>query len=358
MTIADLARPEIRRLKPYEAAQQVADTVRLNANEAPWTNSSDRFRRPLNRYPEIRPARLRDAMARHYGCAPERLLVTRGTSEAIDLLMRVFCRAGVDNIVIPAPTFSMYRHYAEVQGAEVREVQTSPDETFAVDVDALLAACDDQTRVLIICSPNNPTGTLVPLDRIRELLERRGSASAIVVDEAYIEFAESPSALSLLEDFDNLVVLRTLSKALAFAGARCGAVIGPAAVINMLNAVQAPYAMATPVIECVEDALTDANLGEAEAAAHAIVDERERLAAWLVGLPFVRHVWPSAANFLLVRVDDADDLLAHTNNAGILLRHFRGDLGDCLRISIGSPADNDRLIQSLQAYAGSTYPCR
>lgn len=353
MTIADLARPEIRRLKPYEAAQQVADTVRLNANEAPWTSAADRFRRPLNRYPEIRPAKLRDALARHYDCAPERLLVTRGTSEAIDLLMRVFCRAGVDNIVTPAPTFSMYRHYAEVQGAEVREVQTSPENGFAVDIDAVLAACDEQTRLVIICSPNNPTGTLVPLDRIRELLQRRGSASAVVIDEAYIEFAGSPSALSLLDEFDNLIVLRTLSKALAFAGARCGSVIGPEAVIDMLNAVQAPYAMSTPVIECVEDALTGANLRQAEAATGAIVDERERLAAWLVDLPYVREVWPSAANFLLVQVDDADALLAHSNDAGILLRHFRGDLGHCLRISVGSRADNDRLMQSLQAFTGS-----
>lgn len=348
MTIASLARPEIQALAPYEAAVQVADTVRLNANEAPWTSRADGFRRPLNRYPEIRPAGLRSALSERYGCAPERLLVTRGTSEAIDLLLRAFCRAGLDNIVTTSPSFSMYRHYAAIQGAVCREVATDPDRDFAVDIDALLEACDEGTRVIFVCSPNNPTGTLLPRPALLELLERRGNRSAIVVDEAYVEFADTPSAVELIEQYPNLVVLRTLSKALAFAGARCGSVIGPVDVIRILNAVQAPYAMATPVVECVQDALQTDSLDEAERWRLTIIAERERMITEFAGLGFVRRTWPSTANFFLAELDDAAAVLRHAAANKILLRHFGGDLADCLRITVGAPAENDRLLTLLR----------
>jgi histidinol-phosphate aminotransferase len=353
MTIARLARPEIRALQPYEAAVQVDDTIRLNANEAPWSSSSDRYRRPLNRYPEIRPAKLRAALAARYGCEAERLLVTRGSSEAIDLLMRVFCQAGRDNIVTTSPTFSMYRHYAEVQGAEIREVATDRDIDFALDIDALLDACDKATRLIFVCSPNNPTGTLLSRDVLTELLERRGAASAIVVDEAYIEFAAEPSAIELIDRYDNLIVLRTLSKALAFAGARCGSVIGPTDVVDMLNAVQAPYALATPVVECVESALQAQNLEDAEKWLEEIITERERLVVSLQEFDLVKRVWPSAANFLLIQVDDAAALLRQSSNDRVLLRYFGGDLADCVRITIGTRQENDRLLDTLRTLQDS-----
>jgi len=349
MTIAELARPEIRALRPYEAAVQVDDTIRLNANEAPWTSAADRFRRPLNRYPEIRPQRLRAALATHYGCKPEQLLVTRGTSEAIDLLMRAFCRAGHDSVVTTAPTFSMYRHYAAVQGAAVREVATSRDDGFTLDVEALLAACDDTTRLIFVCSPNNPTGNLVPPAALTELLEQRGNRSAIVVDEAYIEFAGVPSAVELLSRYGNLLVLRTLSKALAFAGARCGAVIGPSEVVALLDAIQAPYALATPVVECVESALDDKNLAASRHWLREIVTERERMASALAGFRNVKRVWPSAANFLLVEVEDAPRLMRRCRDDKVLLRHFGGELADCVRITIGSPDENRRLLECFTA---------
>ena len=353
MTIEALARPEIRALKPYQAAAQVDDTVRLNANEAPWQSSGDRFRRPLNRYPEVRPRGLQAALAERYGCDPRRLLVTRGTSEAIDLLIRVFCRPGIDNIVTTAPTFSMYRHYADVQGAEHREVHTSRDDDFVFDVNAVSSACNAETRIVFVCSPNNPTGTLLPQDRLIDLLERRRNVSAIVIDEAYVEFAGVPSAIELLDDYDNLIVLRTLSKALAYAGARCGAVIGPPAVIDMINAVQAPYALATPVVECVENALQAECLREAEAWVATIVAERERLIAAVRELAFVRRVWPSAANFFLVEVEDAAALLQQSNADKVLLRHFDGALADCVRISVGTRDENERLLESLESVPGA-----
>lgn len=344
MTIAALAREELRALQPYEAAQQVADTIRLNANEAPWSGKTDRCRRPLNRYPEIRPARLAQALADYFGCDPSRLLVTRGTSEAIDLLIRAFCREGKDNIVTTAPTFSMYGHYATVQGAEYRTVETAPDENFAIDNDALLAACDERTRLIFICSPNNPTGTLVPRPALVDLLERRGQRSAIVVDEAYIEFSGESSTVELLDQYSNLIVLRTLSKALAFAGARCGAVMGPADVIRILNAIQAPYAMATPVVESVEDALDAAAIDEARGRVAEVVAERERLMAALSSFSFVDTVWPSAANFFLIRAVNSDAVINDARNAGILLRDFGSSLPNCIRITVGAKPENDRLL--------------
>jgi histidinol-phosphate aminotransferase len=355
MSIVELVRPEIRALSPYEAAQQVDDTIRLNANEAPWTSSGDRFRRPLNRYPEIRPAALSASLAAYFGCDAAQLLLTRGSSEAIDLLIRAFCREGKDNIVTAAPTFSMYDHYAIVQGAENRVVATDPDDGFRLDVDALLGACDDNSRLIFICSPNNPTGTTVPRERLKELLQRRGRKSAIVVDEAYIEFSSHHSAVELIDTHDNLVVLRTLSKALAFAGARCGAVMGPSDVIRILNAVQPPYALATPVVECVEDAMGKSSLEEAQSHVAEIVAERERVMKAVSDLPCVVRVWPSEANFFLVRVDNSDAVMAACRAGGVLLRDFGGSLGNCIRITIGSREENDALLVTLASISKAAH---
>ena len=347
MTIADRARPEIRSLSPYAAATQVRDTVRLNANEAAWTHGADRFRRPLNRYPEIRPARLGAMLAERFGCPASQLLVTRGTSEAIDLLIRVFCRAGEDSIVIMPPTFSMYAHYAAIQNAGVIEVPTYRDRDFAVDANAVLGACDPNTRVVFVCSPNNPTGTSTPAETVVALLEQLRDKAAVVVDEAYIEYSSNASLMPLLDDFDNLVVLRTLSKALAFAGARCGAVAGSAEVVAMLDAVQAPYAMATPVVECVEAALEDQWLTDAGQHVAGVVAERQRLVAALRELPVVTRIWPSDANFVLVAVRDADAVMGAARAAGVLLRYFGRTLSDCVRITVGTPAENDLLLEAL-----------
>jgi histidinol-phosphate aminotransferase len=349
MSIAKLARPEIRALHAYEAAEQVDDTIRLNANESPHSGVVWHFRRPLNRYPEVRPQQLRNALAARFGCEAARLLVTRGSSEAIDLIVRAFCSAGRDAALVTSPTFSMYRHYAEVQGARLVEVPSLPERDFAIDVGEILEACDDDTRLIFICSPNNPTGTTLPREDLETLLRERGDRSAVVVDEAYVEFGDKPSAIDLLDDYDNLLVLRTLSKALGLAGARCGAVAGPVEVIRMLNAIQAPYALSTPVIECVEDALQSDQLEAAQEAVADIVAERGRVADALRALPFVAKVWPSDANFLLARFDDARSVMRQCADDGVLLRHFGGPLEDCIRITIGSRDDNDALLETLSA---------
>jgi len=353
MSIVKLARPEIQSLHAYKAADQVDDTVRLNANESPVLTAADKFRRPLNRYPEIRPQKLQHALAARFGCAPERLLVTRGSSEAIDLLVRTFCRAGKDSVLTTSPSFSMYRHYAEVQGANIIEVATLSERDFAIDVDAVLRACDASTRLIFICSPNNPTGTTLPRDDLEKLLKKRGERSAIVVDEAYVEFGAAASVVELLAQYPNLLVLRTLSKALGFAGARCGAVIGDEAVVRMLDAVQAPYALATPVVECVEDALQDRQLAIAEHAVAQIVEERERLIDTIGRFAFVRKIWPSDANFFLVQVDDAPTVMRRCQEHNLLLRHLGGKLASCIRITVGSADENDQLLRALETLRGS-----
>jgi histidinol-phosphate aminotransferase len=351
MSIVKRARADLQGLRPYSAASQVDNTLRLNANEMPWKRNGDTFRRPLNRYPEVRPAQLGVNLAERYGCAAENLLVTRGTSEGIDLLIRVFCDAGRDSVLTPTPTFSMYRHYAKVQGALLIEVPCSRND-FAVDVDAVLAACDESTRLVFLCSPNNPTGNTISRAGLTRLLEARRDKSAIVVDEAYIEFADEPSAVELLSQFDNLIVLRTLSKALACAGARCGSVIAAVDVIDMLAAVQAPYALATPVVESVEIALQSDQSGRDDKFAQEIVIERDRLLLAMDAFSFVRRVWPSAANFFLIAVTDVDSLLAYCSEHGILLRYFGADLSDCVRITVGSADENQRLLQVFADFQG------
>lgn len=347
MSIVRLARPEIQALHAYEAAEQVDDTIRLNANESPRRCSIGNFRRPLNRYPEVRPQKLQRALAERFGCQPDQLLVTRGSSEAIDLVIRTFCRAGKDSALMTSPSFSMYRHYAEVQGANVIEVETHAEQDFAIDIDAILAACDDTTRVIFVCSPNNPTGTTLPRAELERLLESRGEKSAVVVDEAYVEFGDNASVTELLDRYSNLLVLRTLSKALGFAGARCGAVAGQSDVVEILSAVQAPYALATPVVECVEDAFQAEQLELAQETVREIISERERLARALTQQSFVSRVWPSDANFLLVRVADAQLVMRRCAEQNVLLRHLGGDLSDCIRISIGSREENDQLLRAL-----------
>ena len=336
-------------MRAYEAAIQVDDTIRLNANESPRISPIGNFRRPLNRYPEVRPQKLQQAMAARFGCAAEQLLVTRGSSEAIDLLIRTFCAAGRDNIVTPTPSFSMYWHYARIQGAAVIEVPTLAENDFVIDIDAVLAACTDYSRLVFVCSPNNPTGTPLPRADVVRLLEGRDERSAVVVDEAYVEFGDQESVIDLIDDYPNLLVLRTLSKALGFAGARCGAVAGSADIINLLNAVQSPYALATPVVECVEDAFQSEQLALSDQVVQDIIGERQHLMTAVAAYDFVLKVWPSEANFFLVRVADADAVMQRCKENNVLLRHFGGDLSDCLRITVGSPSDNSQLLHALDS---------
>lgn len=351
MSLERLVRPEIRNLRPYVTASEKRARVRLNANELPWTGcAAGHGDQSLNRYPAVRPAELREALACHYGVAAENLLVTRGSSEAIDLLIRACCRAGRDSVLVSPPTFAMYRVYADIQGATTLSALVHPTDDFRLDVSAVLDSCQENTKLVFVCSPNNPTGTVVPAADIAEIARTRAHRSIVVVDEAYEEFSGAGSLAASIGEFANLVVLRTLSKALGLAGARCGALIGPAELVGWLDGMLAPYALATPVIDSVMQALSPDNVADARRVIAQIVCERERVRKALAGLPAVTQVWPSRANFLLVRFRNLDAAMTALRAAGILVRDFPDEplLAACARITVGSREENDFLLAALR----------
>lgn len=349
MTILELARPEIRALRAYETAAPADGAIRLHANEAPAAIGNGQAQ-GLNRYPALRPETLTAKLAGHYRVPVDNVLVTRGSSEGIDLLVRTFCRPGQDKVLLTPPVFGLYQTYASVQGAGVVNVPLLADRDFALHSRALLAACDEHTKLIFLCSPNNPVGTIIPSADILEIVAARREKSVVVIDEAYVEFSGADSLASLVSRHDNLVVLRTLSKALALAGARCGAVIASAGLIKLLDGVLAPYALSSPVIASVERALGDEQLTEACESVRRIVSERERLRNELAACGAVRRVWPSEANFLLVRFADLEKIRSGLDAAGITIRTYDGDaaLRDCARITVSSAADNDRLVRALR----------
>jgi histidinol-phosphate aminotransferase len=344
-----LARPEILALRPYEHAAWDPRLERLHANESPWRVPGDASVAGLNRYPEPQPQELVAALAALYGVAPAQLLVGRGSDEGIDLLTRAFCAAGRDAVIVCPPTFGMYAVAARIQGAEVVSVPLRREAGFALDLPALRAALTPAVKLVYLCTPNNPTGNELTETEVRAVLEACAGRALVVVDEAYAEFCGHAGYARWLAEFPQLVVLRTLSKAHGLAGARVGSLLAAAPVVALLRKIIPPYAMAQPTIEAALRALQPPALAVARERIAATVAERARLAAALAPLPAVVRVWPSAANFLLVEFRDAGAALRAIMNAGLIVRDFRGSagLGEALRLTLGSPEQNDRLIRSL-----------
>ena len=349
MSICDLARPEIRELVPYDARPPAMESIRLNANEAPVSPYSSLDSADSNRYPELRPRSLQSALATLYGVDQNNLCPTRGSSEGIDLLVRAFCRAYRDNVVILPPTFEMYSAYAAMQAADVRSAPLNMDRGFAVDWQALADQCDENTRIVFLCSPNNPTGNIIPRNEILEFAESRAGKTIVIVDEAYIEFSGRTSLSSEINNLDNLVVLRTLSKAYALAGARCGAVLACDQVVELMTALMSPYALSTPVTQLVLAALEPDNHAAAEEQIAATKQERDKLRTRLGKLDVVDRVWPGYANFLLVRFTQPERVRDALAGQNVLIRGFNGvnSLQDCARITIGMPDENNRLVAAL-----------
>lgn len=347
--ILHLVRPQVLAMQPYLPPES-EEGIRLNANESPWRSEADNSIRGLNRYPDPYPETISARLAKMYGVDPGQLALTRGSDEAIDLLLRMFCREGVDSIVICPPTFGMYRIYAQVQGAGVIQVPLERERGFSLDPDKLLAACEENTRLVFLCSPNNPTGQLLDEEAVfrvcRELLGR----AVVVVDEAYIEFADRGSLIDALEAWPNLVVLRTLSKAYGLAGARLGVLIASLEIAGLFKRVVPPYALSTPVLEAGEALLSPAGLQELEQRIEETRQLRDTMAGELASLGIVRKVWPSDANFLLISVDDAAGVYAALARAGILIRNFSQEPGleNCLRITMGTPEQNKAVMAVLR----------
>lgn len=352
--VLDLARPDLRRLRPYVPGAYQANSIRLNANESPWRLPGDSTERGLNVYPPPRPTALVTALAAWWGAAEAQLLVTRGSSEAIDILIRGFCTAGRDRIVVCPPTFDMYRLYASIQGAGLCQVPLLKERDFAIDVEAVLAAVDGNTKIVFICSPNNPTGNSIARDAIERICTELSGRALVVIDEAYHEFSDGESLLGLRERHEHVALLRTLSKCVSLAGARCGALLAAPEVIEFLGNVLPPYTFPTPSIELVLQALTEDSLRVSTERIVLVKRERQRLADALLDVPDVVKVYPSDANFLLVETRNGPRFAETANRAGVLIRRFAAEpmLANSVRITVGRPQDNDRLLQAL---SGATF---
>ncbi len=346
----DLLRPDIRQLRPYRAADYVGGFIRLNANETPWKPPGDDTRDGLNRYPDPRPAELTERLTAFYALQPGQLLVTRGSSEAIDVVVRAFCQAGQDDVVICPPTFGMYEVYARIQGAGVRQVPLQRATGYGLPVDAILRGWHPATKLVFVCSPNNPTGNRFPDADIGRLCAGLAGRGVVILDAAYQEFAGDDPTQELLGTHDNLIILRTLSKALSLAGVRCGALVARSDLVELLGRVLPPYCFPTTSQDAVLRLLTPESRHELARRRGLILAERERLMACLPALPGIDRVWPSAANFILVESREAQAVIARARAAGILLRDFSGDplLPGGIRITIGSAEDNDKLLDALR----------
>lgn len=347
--VVERARADIRALTPYSHAAWEPSLTRLHANELPVRVDGDASAAGLNRYPEPQPPPLVEGLARLYGVDASRVLVGRGSDEAIDLLMRVFCRAGQDNIILCPPTFGMYGVAARIQGAEVRAVPLLARAGFALDEAGILARVDENTRLVFVCTPNNPTANAVPPAQLVRLAEALAPRALLVVDEAYIDFASVESLCPQLPQLPNLAILKTLSKAHGLAGARVGALLADPAVIQLARKVIPPYAITELTVEAVAPLLQPAAIDAMRRRVQQILAERARLAAGLAASPLVAKVWPSDANFLLVDCTDAGEVLARVRRAGLIIRDVRQPaLPDSVRISVGTPEQNSRVLEALQ----------
>lgn len=338
-SLEELVRPNVWRMQPYSSARnefQGNASVFLDANENPWNE-------PINRYPDPLQRQVKARISQLKGVDSASIFLGNGSDEAIDLVIRAFCEPKEDNIVTIAPSYGMYEVAAETNDVECRKVAL--DDHFDLDIPALWAAVDAHTKVIFLCSPNNPSGNSLNREAIYQLL--RDFEGLVVVDEAYIDFSAQPSFLSELTQHPNLIVLQTFSKAWGAAAIRLGMAFAAPAIIDVLNKIKYPYninlLVQNKALELME------NEAEMRQEVKAILAERARMAKRLSEAPFGFEVFPSDANFLLVRVGDADQLYKALVDRGIIVRNRNRvqKCEGCLRITIGLPAENDLLLDAL-----------
>ena len=321
-------RPNIRSLSPYSTARDEAKgnpDVFLDANESPYEGIG------YNRYPDPRQKALKARVSALKGLPVENNFLGNGSDEAIDLMFRIFCTPGKDNAVAIVPSYGMYAVAADINDVPVRGIPLGPD--FSLPVSQLLAAADANTKLLFLCSPNNPSGNAFPTEELLSLVEQ--FPGVVVLDEAYADFSSRGSLRSKVLEYPNLVVLQTFSKAYGMAGLRLGMAFADAYVIELMNRVKYPYNISQATQELAMKALEEPRDREVE----EIVAQRKRLEAALPSFPFVQRVFPSDANFLLVQVKDADGLYDHLLKDGIIVRNRSRVPGcaGCLRLTIGTP---------------------
>jgi len=359
---ADLIREDLRDFAGYSSARTsdtgAPATIWLNANESATPSAVDP-EGAQRRYPDPQPAPLVEALADTYGVRPDRVVVGRGSDECIDLLVRGLCAPGSGDAVLQtSPTFGMYAVSARLHGVPLVDVpQRDLGDLWEVDTEAVRdAAVEQGARVVFLASPGNPTGAVVPLDRIAELARALEDRAVVVVDEAYQEFAAPPSAATLLEAHPNLVVLRTLSKAHGLAGVRVGVALSHPDLAAVLRRVQAPYPIPVPVAELAVSALAGSVRRSVEARVAETRTGRELLAEILGADPRLTTVYASEANFLLVRGPGAESLLTDLRAHGIVVRDMRHLLTDALRVTVGSPEEIDAVRAALTTKATAPTP--
>lgn len=341
-----LLRPHIAALVPYSSARdEYTGTVGvfLDANENPLGSTTTEGE--YNRYPDPHQQAIKQRLAPIKGVRPEQIFLGNGSDEPIDLLVRATCRPGVDQILIMPPTYGMYEVSASINDVAITKVPLTPD--FQVDTDAVLAAITETTKLIFLCSPNNPSGNLLQADAIRQILEAAQTA-LVIVDEAYIDFADVASWAAQLDQYPNLVVLQTFSKAWGLAGLRLGMCFASPELIAVMNKIKPPYNISAPTQALALDALT--HEADKRQMVDEIMAERQWLADALQTLPIVQHIHPSDANFLLVRFIDAKGTFAYLIDQQVIVRDRSSvKLCDgCLRITVGTRAENERLIEVLR----------
>ena len=348
MEIKNLVRKNILNLKPYTSARDIYESgkgILLDANENSWGSTFTEINGlSLNRYPDPHQKDLRQLVGKHISIEPENLFFGVGSDEIIDLLVRIFCDPGKDNVIIPEPTYGMYKVACDINNVET--VTVLLNEKFQPNLNEIKNNYDGNTKIIFLCSPNNPTGNLLNKNDVVYLCKELNSI--IIVDEAYIDFAEGGSLIDEIKYFPNLIVLRTFSKAWGLAGIRLGYCVANSEIISYLFKVKAPYNINSLTRYALESSLKNSVLQEKYI--KGIVKERERLKNQLETSPAVVKVYSSDANFLLVKFKDGKAVQAKLAEKGIIVRDRSSQpmLEDCLRISIGSEEENDLLWEEIR----------
>lgn len=351
-TLTALACQRVQALTPYLSARRIGGKghVFLNANEAPRAEQYLLDSSRLNRYPECQPPEVVERYARYAGVNPDQVLVSRGSDEAIELLIRTFCEPGQEEILFCPPTYGMYSISAETCGVGMRTLP--PLDNFQPDVPAILAALQqgNPIKVLFFCSPNNPTGTVIEQASLLPILDATAGRQIVVVDEAYIEFCPEYSCVDLIKQYPHLVITRTLSKGFALAGLRCGFTLGNPEVISLLLKVIAPYPIPEPVAQIAAQALTDEGLATMRARVAWLNRLKAELKAEMIKLPTVQKIFDDHGNFLLARFVSGSVLFNTMVERGIILRDFGNKpmLADCVRITIGDEQEMAEVLDVLR----------
>lgn len=343
MTLEQLVRPNIWSLKPYTCARN-----EYTGEASAWLDANENSRiEGFNRYPDPLQTEVKKQLGALRGVDPARIFLGVGSDECIDIAYRVFCLPGVDNVVAIDPTYGMYEVCADINDVEYRRV--SLGDGFTLDVDGLLAATDANTKIIWICSPNNPTGNAFPLDSLAEVCARFEGIT--VIDEAYIDFSDKGTMVGMLDRFPRLIVMQTFSKAWASAAIRLGIAYASTDIVDIYNKVKYPYNISELTQRQALAVLDDRE--RVAAVAVELVAARDALAAELSAIPVVREIYPSDANFLLFRVDDADDLYAWLRDNGVIVRNRNRvhKCAGCIRVTVGNDEEDRIFIEKLRAYA-------